>query len=824
MPMPNGPDRRADRRSTAKQRLRRSAVRALAAAVYSATLSASVLAAPNNDDTAAAYPPLLVQPGEEAPSPQQPIVPRDEATDQRLSALSLFMQGQLHERRRELAEALDSYERAIDRDPTSIAIYESYIPLAYLLGSPDDAVAAAKRAAAMDGDGQRLIRSLGALMLSTGLSDRADALLTEALLIPRIRDSRFASLLMRRDLAAVKYTLDRNAESAQLFKTVFDSLTSQEAEPSEATPEDGEPADGEPATGVAGRSESSEPRLSEAERAELLGEPGETYEKMGEVFLAAELPDLAVAAFERASAFRTARPGLHSYNLATVFRKKGESAKALESLEGYLAAQLRSKGVAAYEMLKELLADLGRSDDLIPRLKDLVERDRLNQTLRFFLADELFAAGRLDEARTEYERGLGGGTDPRGLIGLLAVQRQSAEPAALLDSIIKLYPVVMQAAEPAQRAQLPDEMQSALARLEGELDAVRSDEPLLDGVVAEATERAESNRLAFLPTYVVGKVLLDADRPADAAAFYRRAIEIRNEPPPQLYEEIGQALHEDGQYAEAAAFFREAAESNSAAIAASRFIFYYFLAHSEAFAENPEAASAAIEQALELKPDMPLLRFEQAWIPYFAKDYDAAIPLLESIIADYAGSEEPEKARVLRNSQFSLSNLYVQRGEVDAGVAVLEGVLAEEPDSTQANNDLGYLLADNDRELDRALRLIRKAIAAEPENPAYLDSLGWVLHKLGRDLEAVEPLRRAASMEGGQDAVIYEHLAAAERAIGNDAMARRAYETALELETAKGSPDQEVVERLKAGLASLPAPADDRASDPEDEPEAGVSE
>ena len=57
------------------------------------------------------------------------------------------------------------------------------------------------------------------------------------------------------------------------------------------------------------------------------------------------------------------------------------------------------------------------------------------------------------------------------------------------------------------------------------------------------------------------------------------------------------------------------------------------------------------------------------------------------------------------------------------------------------NNDLGYLYAEQGKNLEKAEAMIRKAVADEPENSAYLDSLGWVLFKRGKAKEAIDPAR-----------------------------------------------------------------------------------
>ena len=82
--------------------------------------------------------------------------------------------------------------------------------------------------------------------------------------------------------------------------------------------------------------------------------------------------------------------------------------------------------------------------------------------------------------------------------------------------------------------------------------------------------------------------------------------------------------------------------------------------------------------------------------------------------------------------RYYLSNVYSSLGDIKKAEGELLKVLeANPPPSPQllasANNDLGYLWADEGKNLDRAESMIRNAVRFEPNNAAYLDSLGWVL-------------------------------------------------------------------------------------------------
>jgi Flp pilus assembly protein TadD len=58
-------------------------------------------------------------------------------------------------------------------------------------------------------------------------------------------------------------------------------------------------------------------------------------------------------------------------------------------------------------------------------------------------------------------------------------------------------------------------------------------------------------------------------------------------------------------------------------------------------------------------------------------------------------------------------------------------------------NGLGFVLADQDRDVKRGIELCKKAVDRKPQNAAYLDSLGWAYFKNGDINEARNCLRRA---------------------------------------------------------------------------------
>jgi tetratricopeptide (TPR) repeat protein len=134
---------------------------------------------------------------------------------------------------------------------------------------------------------------------------------------------------------------------------------------------------------------------------------------------------------------------------------------------------------------------------------------------------------------------------------------------------------------------------------------------------------------------------------------------------------------------------------------------------------------------------------------------------------------------------------------IDKAAEALQALLAKKPDEPGYYNDLGYIWADHDRNLDEAEKLIRKALdldrkrrEANPlltpeekkqENGAYLDSLGWVLFKKKQYKEAKEYLLKAVEDKAAQHIEIYDHLGDVYLILGEREQAISAWRKGLEV-------------------------------------------
>ena len=257
-------------------------------------------------------------------------------------------------------------------------------------------------------------------------------------------------------------------------------------------------------------------------------------------------------------------------------------------------------------------------------------------------------------------------------------------------------------------------------------------------------------------------------------------------------EDLARVLMVAEKYLPAAGLLRSAADDRALGVFKPQFLFQ--LSQAYAFGDKTKQALAVIGEARRTS-NHPLLHYQEAWIYYHAQQWDKAVPLFERVIKQF-----PDDKSVVRRCQFSLSNIYVQQGDVRKGEVVLEKVFAEDPDNPSVNNDLGYLYADQGKKLEQAERMIRKALKAEPKNSAYLDSMGWVLFKRGKYDEALKYLKMASADRDGKDPTILEHLGDCLEKLKQKKQAVESWKQALELARKDKRPDKKLIERIEKKL------------------------
>jgi tetratricopeptide (TPR) repeat protein len=182
--------------------------------------------------------------------------------------------------------------------------------------------------------------------------------------------------------------------------------------------------------------------------------------------------------------------------------------------------------------------------------------------------------------------------------------------------------------------------------------------------------------------------------------------------------------------------------------------------------------------------------------------YDQAVEAyLESLDRlDAAKGLEPEvRDRMKDRTRYILSGLYVDAGDIDKAARQLQTLIKKDPDNPTYKNDLGFIWADHDKNLEESEKLIREALDLDrkrkekakeegrvdevTESAAYVDSLGWVLYKQKKYEEALPLLKKAAADEDeGNHLEIWDHLGDCLMALGKKDEAVAAWQKGLTME------------------------------------------
>lgn len=236
-------------------------------------------------------------------------------------------------------------------------------------------------------------------------------------------------------------------------------------------------------------------------------------------------------------------------------------------------------------------------------------------------------------------------------------------------------------------------------------------------------------------------------------------------------------------------------------------------------ADRLNEASDLVNRLVEAQPESMLyldlrgLVQREAGKPLEAiKTYQDAI----EVVKKQERLSEDEKTNLMDYFRYEMSGAYIDAKDVNKAAEILKDLLSRKPDSPTFNNDLGYIWADHNMNLEESERLIRKALEedrkqrqADPEltadqdkdNAAYLDSLGWVLFRQKKYQEAKKYLLQAVQLPDGEHIEILDHLGDVHMALGEKDEAIAIWKKALQVEPLsrrEREKRQEVEQKLKS--------------------------
>ncbi len=696
---------------------------------------------------------FFAQPGDDPPKPFVPLRPSTLDDRRRLEVVRLYIAGRALEDRRAWTDAVSLLREALKLEPDSIAVARRLSKI-YIgaLGRADLAIEFGKRVlAAEPGDSE----TLSELVEYYRKNDPpgAEALLNEVLANPKLEEHAPGRLLAQYELGRLySGRLHQTDKAADAFAKVLEGLDDKSAN-----------------------------RLSPTDQFRILGNsPSMAYFNFGAVFLAAKRNDLAVKALERGLVYDEDNTQI-SLLLADTLLKLNRGQQALALVNHHIERQ--TPFVEAYELMARVLKALNREKEITPRLETAARRDAKNVPLQYVLADRYRETGENDKAEALYRE-------------LLTSQPTPQTYRALASSLLKRKKAADFLKVTSEAWKRPESQEA----IKSQLQAAAADDEMADAMLDAGLKQISAHADALArSSYDVLSIM--ANNPGPSSQNKARRLEkllaiqriyAEQNPTTIAFSEVADTLRRMGKYAESATAVEKLIARYPNAKSVSLMV---ALADLHRRAGHNEAVKATVREAMQLDPTDGAAQFRLARLLSEVGQVDDAVRVLKgsaerepgnptyelllgAILTQYARNDEAIKLfegmlkryadneEVIKAIRPSLSVIYVNQGDYAKGEAELERLLEKFPDEAGPNNDLGYLYAEQGKNLEKAESMIRKALLDDTDNRAYLDSLGWVLFKRGKAKEALEPLtkaaekmKEAADQDGtNPDATILEHL------------------------------------------------------------------
>jgi tetratricopeptide (TPR) repeat protein len=723
-------------------------IRALAPAVV--LLNAILAAAQTASDTT---------PVGDRPAPHVPVRTVSRRQLDHLEAVKLYGVASNLLRKNHLIEAVRTLEAAVRLDPDSPMPLRSLVPIYFALDRSDDAFAGCRRLLDLDPDDLQTAFLFGKELRSRSRKEEARTILEQAAARPALDAKLELKARLCFELAALYEDAKEWAAAEKNFRRVAEVLDHPDA------------------------------LLEEGpfNRAEIEDQAAETWERLGRACLEMKNFDRAIVAFQQSVKHDGLRSARLSLNLAGVLARAHRPADALPHLEKYL--QTQPAGTEGYELRIKLQRELGRDDQVLPLLEASSRRDSYNIDLALLLAREYRTAGRSDRAEQVYNRLLAQRANTEAYRGLLAIQ---AKLPGGPDKILALLDVTARKAQGEGKDVPPDPDRAS--HLRAIAVVLRGDPALVKGLlIATGRKLSGGGGLAY-GTRSLLAVLAARTRQLDIAeALYRSCVDdegrVRNPDTEQeIYSGLLLVLSRAHKYD---AIIGLCEKGLKTAEVTNRVLFHLYLAEALMARDKIKEALAAADSAVNDAggDDRLMCRLNRAEFLTAAGRHAEAVAECRAMLKEYTKQVDLHKVRLRLSTVLSAAH------DPAGAEEQLRQLLKEDPNDALVCNNLGYHLAEENKDLAEAEQLIRKALALDSdqrrgnregvddgENAAYLDSLGWALFRRGRLAEAVRELEKASSLaDGEEDPVVWDHLGDAYWRLGKGPQAIAAWRKAIAL-------------------------------------------
>jgi tetratricopeptide (TPR) repeat protein len=427
------------------------------------------------------------------------------------------------------------------------------------------------------------------------------------------------------------------------------------------------------------------------------------------------------------------------YRLGEIYLERKEYANVNAQTDELL--KLNDDDTQALMLRARVRLQDNKAEDAIKDLEEILKKQPSHRDALYFMTQARINLGQIDQARA--------------FIGDL----EKYHPYYLKTRILKI-----------QSSFTAGETENALKQSNELLDAANSSNPTAENSARDLKElrfRALASRgLAYLDLGKLTEARADLEEimraaPNSAAAMINLAkVAAAEKNLPQALE-----LYEKAQAVEAKNFdalsgsvgvlsrqkqFEQAHAKVDKAIAESGEqkdvlpALHYLKAEVFTAQKNTEAAEAELQKAIEI---------DDAYLPA----YSAYASILVARGETGQAIEQYKKA-VEKKPSASVYTLIGMLEDARGGALEAEKnyrkALEISPDAPIPANNLAWLLAENNGNLDEALTLSQAVVKKSANNAGFYDTLGWVYFKKGLYSPAVEQLKKAVAIDAAEAAKI----------------------------------------------------------------------
>jgi tetratricopeptide (TPR) repeat protein len=211
------------------------------------------------------------------------------------------------------------------------------------------------------------------------------------------------------------------------------------------------------------------------------------------------------------------------------------------------------------------------------------------------------------------------------------------------------------------------------------------------------------------------------------------------------------------------------------------------LARLDLAAGKPDAAIGELSAALKQNP-----RFHQAHLD-LGDAYSAKGDYAQAMVG-YRAYVKAQPRDPLGHQKIAMA--HHAAGKLSEAVEAYRTTIGLDKDAALSLNNLGFLLAQQKKELPEAERHAKRAIELVPKEGAFVATLGWVYRAQGKAADAEAQLRKAMQLTSPESAEQNAMLATALADQGKLADARIAAQRALALD-AKNAMAADLLKKLK---------------------------